>query len=162
MTDGTLAVRRRDPKASEQNHTESIQTSLKSGAYEYFAEMESIFGKGHIKKKGKDLPEVVGAVDEVKIESRRKDKLKTFDKYLKVFKYGAALDSGIQKVSPDGRPSQAGLAEAGRSNQAVGLPRLRLSLGLPRSLFDFVGLAWLPCVLNSADNRLSDLQYHSL
>jgi hypothetical protein len=61
--------------------------------------MESIFGKGHIKKKGKDLPEVVGAVDEVKIESRRKDKLKTFDKYLKVFKYGAALDSGIQKVS---------------------------------------------------------------
>jgi U3 small nucleolar RNA-associated protein 15 len=99
MTDGTLAVRRRDPKASEATNTESIQTSLKSGAYEYFAEMESIFGKGHIKKKGKDLPAVVGPVDEVKIESRRKDKLKTFDKYLKVFKYGAALDSGIQKVS---------------------------------------------------------------
>lgn len=111
MTDGTLAVRRRDPKASEQTHTESIQTSLKSGAYEYFAEMESIFGKGHIKKKGKDLPEVVGAVDEVKIESRRKDKLKTFDKYLKVFKYGAALDSGIQKVSSpqSGRRSGVGL-----------------------------------------------------
>ena len=99
MTDGTLAVRRRDPKASEATNNESIQTSLKSGAYEYFAEMESIFGKGHIKKKGKDLPAVVGAVDEVKIESRRKDKLKVFDKYLKGFKYGAALDSGIQKVS---------------------------------------------------------------
>jgi U3 small nucleolar RNA-associated protein 15 len=100
MTDGTLAVRRRDPKASETTSNEAIQTSLKSGAYEYFAEMESIFGKGHIKRKGKDLPEVVGAVDEVKIESRRKDKLKIFDKYLKGFKYGAALDSGIQKVSP--------------------------------------------------------------
>jgi U3 small nucleolar RNA-associated protein 15 len=114
MTDGTLAVRRRDPKASEATQTESIQTSLKSGAYEYFAEMESIFGKGHIKKKGKDLPEVVGAVDEVKIESRRKDKLKTFDKYLKVFKYGAALDSGIQKVSSPqpGRRSGRGLTNS--------------------------------------------------
>ena len=112
MTDGTLAVRRRDPKASESTNTESVQNSLKSGAYEYFAEMESIFGKGHIKKKGKDLPAVVGAVDEIKIESRRKDKLKTFDKYLKGFKYGAALDSGIQKVSSDGQA--VGLVEGGR------------------------------------------------
>jgi len=109
MTDGTLAVRRRDPKQSESQAIETKQRALSSGAYEYFAEMESIFGKGHIKKKGKDLPEVVGAVDEIKIESRRKDKLKVFDKHLKSFKYSAALDSGIQKVSrlflrPIGRP----------------------------------------------------------
>lgn len=112
MTDGTLAVRRRDPKQSESQAIETKQQALSSGAYEYFAEMESIFGKGHIKKKGKDLPEVVGAVDEIKIESRRKDKLKVFDKHLKSFKYSAALDSGIQKVSrlffrPIGRPESS-------------------------------------------------------
>ena len=61
--------------------------------------METIFGTGHIKKKGKNLPEVVGAVDEVKIESRRREKLKAFDRHLKAFKYSAALDSGIGKVS---------------------------------------------------------------
>lgn len=100
MTDGTLAVRRRDPKTSETTALEAKQSALASGSYEYFAEMETIFGTGHIKKKGKDLPAVVGAADEIKIESRRKDKLKTFDRHLKAFKYSAALDSGIQKVSP--------------------------------------------------------------
>lgn len=98
MTDGTLAVRRRDPKTSETTALESKQSALSTGSYEYFAEMETIFGTGHIKKKGKDLPQVVGAVDEVKIESRRKEKLKVFDRHLKAFKYSAALDSGIQKV----------------------------------------------------------------
>lgn len=99
MTDGTLAVRRRDPKTSETTALEAKQSALASGTYEYFAEMETIFGTGHIKKKGKDLPAVVGAADEVKIESRRREKLKAFDRYLKAFKYSAALDSGIQKVS---------------------------------------------------------------
>lgn len=99
MTDGTLAVRRRDPKTSETTALEAKQSALASGSYEYFAEMETIFGTGHIKKKGKDLPAVVGAVDEVKIESRRREKLKAFDRYLKAFKYSAALDSGIGKVS---------------------------------------------------------------
>jgi U3 small nucleolar RNA-associated protein 15 len=98
MTDGTLAVRRRDPKTSETTALEAKQSALANGSYEYFAEMETIFGTGHIKKKGQNLPAVVGAVDEIKIESRRKDKLKTFDKHLKSFKYSAALDSGIQKV----------------------------------------------------------------
>ena len=98
MTDGTLAVRRRDPKTSETSAQEAKQSALASGSYEYFAEMETIFGTGHIKKKGKNLPEVVGAVDEVKIESRRREKLKAFDRHLKAFKYSAALDSGIGKV----------------------------------------------------------------
>jgi U3 small nucleolar RNA-associated protein 15 len=100
MTDGTLAVRRRDPKQSETSAIEAKQSALSSGSYEYFAEMETIFGTGHIKKKGKDLPGVVGPADEIKIESRRKDKLKIFDKHLKSFKYSAALDTGIQKVCP--------------------------------------------------------------
>lgn len=100
MTDGTLAVRRRDPKTSEVVAQEAKQAALASGSYEYFAEMETIFGTGHLKKKGKDLPAVVGAVDEVKIETRRREKLRTFDKHLKQFKYSAALDSGIQKVGP--------------------------------------------------------------
>lgn len=100
MTDGTLAVRRRDPKTSETTELEAKQSALASGSYEYFAEMETIFGTGHIKKKGKDLPTVVGAVDEVKIESRRREKLKAFDRYLKAFKYSAALDSSIKKVRP--------------------------------------------------------------
>lgn len=99
MTDGTLAVRRRDPKASEATAGDAKQAAISAGSYEYFADMEAVFGKGHIKAKGKDLPQVVGAADEFKVESRRQEKLKDFDKHLKGFRYSAALDSGLKKVS---------------------------------------------------------------
>ncbi|ODN99421.1 U3 small nucleolar RNA-associated protein 15 [Cryptococcus wingfieldii CBS 7118] len=99
MTDGTLSVRRRDPKASELS-TETVQnTAIKNGAYEYFADMEGIFGLGHIKKKGKDMGPVVGPADEFRVESKRQKRLRDFDKHLKNFKYGAALDAALNKNS---------------------------------------------------------------
>jgi U3 small nucleolar RNA-associated protein 15 len=99
MTDGTLAVRRRDPKANEEAAAEAKQAALAGGSYEYFAEMETVFGTGHIKARGKDLPVVQGPADEFRVESKRKIKLREFDRFLKAFKYGSALDAGLKKVS---------------------------------------------------------------
>lgn len=99
MTDGTLAVRRRDPKANEEANAEAKQAALAGGSYEYFAEVETVFGTGHVKARGKDLPTVVGPADEFRVETRRKTKLREFDRFLKAFKYSAALDAGLKKVS---------------------------------------------------------------
>jgi U3 small nucleolar RNA-associated protein 15 len=99
MTDGTLAVRRRDPKANEEATAEAKQAALAGGSYEVFAEMETIFGTGHIKARGKNLPGVVGPADEFKVENKRKVRLREFDRFLKAFKYGSALDAGLKKVS---------------------------------------------------------------
>lgn len=103
MTDGTLSVRRRDPKATEVSAEEAKQTAISAGSYEYFADMENIFGKGYVKAKGKDKAPVVGPADEFKVEGRRKEKLRDFEKFLKAFKYTAALDAGLQKVSKAAR-----------------------------------------------------------
>jgi U3 small nucleolar RNA-associated protein 15 len=40
-------------------------------------------------------------VDEFKVESRRRRRLKEYDRLLKGFKYSAALDSALRKVSTD-------------------------------------------------------------
>ncbi|WVQ95554.1 hypothetical protein IAU59_002651 [Kwoniella sp. CBS 9459] len=101
LSDGTLSVRRRDPKASELANSDSASNtnlSLQGGAYEYFADMEAIFGTGHLKAKKKDLGPVVGPADEFRVESRRRTRLKDFDKFLKGFKYSAALDAGLKKT----------------------------------------------------------------
>ncbi|ORY29620.1 57.7 kda trp-asp repeats-containing protein [Naematelia encephala] len=97
LTDGTLAIRRRDPKATESADLESAQKAIAGGAYEYFTDMEAVFGKGHVKPRGKDLPKVVGPADEVKVEARRQKRLREFDRYLKGFKYSAALDASLKK-----------------------------------------------------------------
>ena len=99
MTDGTLSVRRRDPKASEAAAQDAKQSAIAGGSYEYFAEMETVFGTGHVKAKGKDLPLVVGPADEFRVETRRTARLKEFDRFLKAFKYSAALDAGVKKVN---------------------------------------------------------------
>ena len=99
MTDGTLSVRRREPKSLEAAAEEAKQTALSGGSYEYFADMEAVFGRGYVKAKGKDLPPVVGPADEFKVEGRRKERLRDFEKFLKGFKYSAALDGSLKKVS---------------------------------------------------------------
>ena len=99
MTDGTLSVRRRDPKASEIAEQGIKQAALAQGSYEYFADMETVFRTGHVKAKKDDLPPVVGPADEFRAEGKRKEELKDFDKFLKAFKYSAALDAGLKKVS---------------------------------------------------------------
>lgn len=103
MSDGTLSLRRRDPKASELASSNLQNTALKSGAYEYFADFENIFGAGHVKDKSaatKGREErVIGAVDEFRVESVKRKKLRPYDKLLKEFKYGAALDAVMENVS---------------------------------------------------------------
>jgi len=103
MSDGTLSLRRRDPKASELASSNLQNQALKSGAYEYFADFENIFGTGHVKDKsmvGKGREErVIGAADEFRVESVKRKKLRPYDKFLKEFKYGAALDAVMENVS---------------------------------------------------------------
>ena len=98
MTDGTLSVRRRDPKPSEAAAQDAKQTAISGGSYEYFADMETVFKTGNVKAKGTDLPPVVGPADEFRVETRRTARLREFDRYLKAFKYSAALDAGLKRV----------------------------------------------------------------
>jgi len=98
MTDGTLSVRRRDPKPSEAAAQDAKQIAISGGSYEYFADVETVFGNGYVKAKGKDLPPVEGPADEIKVETRRTARLRDFDRFLKAFKYSAALDAGLKRV----------------------------------------------------------------
>lgn len=100
MSDGTLSVRRRQPKVSEasaQNFPFSA-AALRTGAFESFlgTTLPSI-GQGHVRQKGKSKP--LGDADELRVESKRKKRLKEYDKLLKGFKYSAALDSVLRKVT---------------------------------------------------------------
>jgi U3 small nucleolar RNA-associated protein 15 len=96
MSDGTLSVRRRQPKASE-GADQPFAAALKSGAFETFlgGTLPAI-GQGRTKSKTKPKP--TGDVDELRIESRRAKRLKEYDRLLKGFKYSAALDSVLRKV----------------------------------------------------------------
>lgn len=106
MTDGTLSLRRRDPKAAELAAQEAKKSVLSTGAYEYFADFESVFGTGHVKSTQQDQAQgqqrqgakTMAAVDEFRVENVRRKKLKDYDKFLKTFKYGAALDAVMVKV----------------------------------------------------------------
>ena len=99
MTDGTLAVRRRDPKTTEEAAALAKEKALQSGSYEFFTDMEAVFGTGYVKQKGANAAPVIGPSDEFKVESRRTVRLKEFDRYLKGFKYSSALDAGLKPVS---------------------------------------------------------------
>ena len=99
MTDGTLSVRRRDPKPSEAAEEDAKQAALAGGSYEYFADMEAVFGRGYVKPRRSELPPVIGPADEFRVEGRRREKLRDFEKFLKAFKYSAALDAALKKVS---------------------------------------------------------------
>jgi U3 small nucleolar RNA-associated protein 15 len=96
MSDGTLSVRRRQPKASEGTE-QPFNAALKSGAFETFlgGTLPAV-GQGRVKSKIKPKP--TGDVDELRIESRRARRLKEYDRLLKGFKYSAALDAVLRKV----------------------------------------------------------------
>lgn len=96
MTDGTLSVRRRQPKASEASADLFSAASLKAGTFEAF--LGGAIGQGHSMKKAKGKAPLANGVDEFRVEVRRSKRLKEFDKLLKVFKYSAALDSVLRKV----------------------------------------------------------------
>ncbi|KAI6164903.1 Trp-Asp repeat-containing protein [Pisolithus thermaeus] len=90
MSDGTLSVRRR--------HME-YTTALKTGTYETFlGGTLPLVGQGRVKTKTK--AKAVGDAGELRVESRRVKRLKQYDRFLKAFKYSAALDAVLQKNVP--------------------------------------------------------------
>lgn len=99
MSDGTLSVRRRQPKASEENSAHGLlsEASLRAATLESFLGVSSGIGRPRVRDRTKNKP--VGDVDEFKVESRRRRRLKEYDRLLKGFKYSAALDSALRKVS---------------------------------------------------------------
>ncbi|KAG7449156.1 Trp-Asp repeat-containing protein [Guyanagaster necrorhizus] len=100
MSDGTLSVRRRQQKASETLDSAPFSASnVQSGAFESFLGMSSSgIGQGQTKNKFKSRP--IGDTNEFRIESRRTQHLKDYDRFLKSFKYSSALDSVLCKNVP--------------------------------------------------------------
>lgn len=96
MSDGTLSVRRRQPKPSESSSNDFALAALRSGGYESFLGALPSIGQGRVKSKEKSKP--IGDVDEFRVERKRKKRLKEYDRLLKNFKYSAALDSVLRKV----------------------------------------------------------------
>ncbi|GLB33858.1 putative WD40 repeat-like protein [Lyophyllum shimeji] len=95
MSDGTLSVRRRQTKATDA----TLADPLRGGTFESFlgASLPSV-GRGVVRGKAQSKP--LGSVDELRVESRRTKRLRDFDKFLKSFKYSAALDSVLRKQVP--------------------------------------------------------------
>ncbi|KAJ7129618.1 Trp-Asp repeat-containing protein [Mycena epipterygia] len=100
MSDGTLSVRRRQPKASETAADPAFSgAALRSGAFESFLGASfPTLGQGSLRQKTKS--KAVGDVDEFRVESRRAKRLRDYDRLLKSFKYSAALDSVLRKQVP--------------------------------------------------------------
>jgi U3 small nucleolar RNA-associated protein 15 len=100
MSDGTLSVRRRQPKASEGAAANGSLSpaSLRAVTLESFlGGVLPTIGQPRIRDHTKKKP--VGDVDEFKVESKRRRRLKEYDRFLKGFKYSAALDSALRKVN---------------------------------------------------------------
>ncbi|KAJ3554105.1 hypothetical protein NM688_g3282 [Phlebia brevispora] len=99
MSDGTLSVRRRQAKPSASSANDLFSpAALRTGAFESFLGNLPSLGQGHVKSKQKSKP--VGDVNELRVESKRKRRLKEYDRFLKTFKYSAALDSVLRKQVP--------------------------------------------------------------
>jgi len=101
MSDGTLSVRRRHPRASEVAASDLPFSSaaLRSGTFESFlGGAVPAIGQGRARDKGNGKASAAGDIDEWRVESRRTKRLKEFDRLLKGFKYSAALDSVLRKV----------------------------------------------------------------
>lgn len=90
MSDGTLSVRRRQAKRSEER-----VAPLGSGDL-FFSEQLAGVGQGCVKDKSK--AKAVGDPNEFMVERRRRKRLRDYDRLLKVFKYSAALDAVLKKV----------------------------------------------------------------
>ena len=99
MSDGTLSVRRRQAKASE-NAPNPLLDPIRSGTFETFlgGTPFQFIGKPLTRAKGKAKAVPVGDAGEMKVEARRKKKLRAYDRLLKNFKYAAALDAVLVKV----------------------------------------------------------------
>jgi hypothetical protein len=88
MSDGTLSVRRRQPKATE---TEGEQVN----SSDIYADIP-----GDLKPATRrSLPKTTRGAGELRMVTQPVKKLKEYDKLLKAFKYSAALDTVLKKVS---------------------------------------------------------------
>lgn len=84
-------------KASETSDNAPFSASnVRSGAFESF--LGSGIGQGQTQNKSKSRP--IGDANEFRIESKRTKRLKDYDRFLKGFKYSAALDSVLRKNVP--------------------------------------------------------------
>jgi U3 small nucleolar RNA-associated protein 15 len=92
MSDGTLSVRRRQPKASEGSTVDVLRPGIES----LLGAAVPDIGQGTVR--GKVQPKPKGDVNELRVEGKRRKRLKDYDKFLKGFKYSAALDSVLRKV----------------------------------------------------------------
>jgi len=94
MADGTFSIRRRQPKASEE--AAAAAKAPKKDALQALLDGDSLASK-KTSAKGKSRP--VGDPNELRVESKRRKRLKDYDKLLKAFKYSAALDAVLKKAS---------------------------------------------------------------
>ena len=95
MSDGTLSVRRRQPKPSELSAEQTA--SFRPGTFESFlGGVLPDIGKGSVKSKVRTSTR--DPTDEFRVESRRVKRLKEYDRLLKNFKHAAALDSVLRQV----------------------------------------------------------------
>src|SRR6266404_2981011 len=97
MSDGTLSVRRRQLKASEASMTHRPLEPSRTATLESFLG-GALSDVGLPRIRGRIRSKPVGDIDEFKVESKRRRRLKVYDRYLKAFKYSAALDSALQNV----------------------------------------------------------------
>jgi UTP15 C terminal len=117
MSDGTLSVRRRQPKASE---AAAAADGLLSASALRVATLESFLGGvlptiGQPRIRDRTNKKPAGDMDEFKVESKRRRRLKEYDRFLKGFKYSAALDSALRKVSTTLLVAESGLTAQGSS-----------------------------------------------
>jgi len=88
MSDGTLSVRRRQPKATEAQG-EQVNSS------DIYADIPD-----DLRPARKGLPKATRDVGELRMVTQPVKKLKDYDKLLKAFKYSAALDTVLKKNVP--------------------------------------------------------------
>ncbi|KJA30233.1 hypothetical protein HYPSUDRAFT_153736 [Hypholoma sublateritium FD-334 SS-4] len=91
MSDGTLSIRRRDPKASEPKPDQ---------AHANVSAILSDINIGHGVSHQRTAAKSSADKSELRLQTQTSKKLKEYDKYLKNFKYSAALDSVLKKNVP--------------------------------------------------------------
>jgi U3 small nucleolar RNA-associated protein 15 len=94
MGDGTFSIRRRQPKASEE--AAAAVKAPKKDAFQALLDGDTLPSSKGVSAKGKSRP--IGDTDELRVEAKRRKRLKDYDKLLKAFKYSAALDAVLKKV----------------------------------------------------------------
>jgi hypothetical protein len=87
MSDGTLSVRRRQPKAAE---VQEQQVNSSDIYVDILGDLNPVARRS--------LPKATRDAGELRMVTQPVKKLKAYDKLLKAFKYSAALDTVLKKV----------------------------------------------------------------